>query len=116
MVTNPIYEGQSVYETIDPHFRQISFTSSASFPPPTPTTSRPLIESPYAHSQVDPSYASPQTHLPFPAPSMEDGYTIMTSAGGVSKIESDSGESNLDREVSEVARYVPEPSMLISEC
>lgn len=115
MVTNPIYEGQSVYETIDPHFRPISFTSSHSLPPPTPTSSRPLIESPYAHSQVDPSYASPQLQ------SMEEEYTVMSSAAGgftkVSSLSQDSNlESNLDRRSSDMARYVPEPSMLASEC
>lgn len=116
MVTNPIYEGQSVYETIDPRFRPISLTSSFSIPPPAPTTSRPVMESPYAHTQVDPSYASPP---PFP-PSMEEAYTIMASTGGFGKRSPDSDdsnlESNLDQRPSEVARYVPDPSFLASEC
>jgi hypothetical protein len=107
MVVNPIYEGQSVYETIDPQFRSISLTSSHSLPPPTPTSCRPLIESPYDHSQVDPSYATPQLR--------EEQYTVMTSAGKVSSQSEDSHlESNLDRRP-DMARYVPEPSMLASE-
>lgn len=111
MVTNPIYEGQSVYETIDPHFRPISFTSGHSLPPPTPTSSRPLIESPYSHTQVDPNYASP--HF---APSMEEDYTVMSSAGGLcSKTLEYAGESNLDQQPSEMARYVPDPSMHVDQ-
>lgn len=110
MVTNPIYEGQSLYETIDPRFRPISFTSSTSLPPPTPTSTRLILESPYSNPQH-------QSHpLSFPPPVVEDGYTVMASAGGLGKTISDSGESNLDREPSEMARYVPEPSMLMSEC
>ena len=110
MVTNPIYEGQPVYETIDPRFRTIP-------PPSTPTNSRPLIESPYSNSTVDPSYAYPHEQtLPFP-PSPEEAYTVMNSAGGLGKTFSDTvGESSLDRDSSEVDRYVPEPSMIISEC
>lgn len=110
MVTNPIYEGQSVYETIDPNFSPINLTSSTSLPPPTPTSIRPILESPYAHTQVDPAYAHPPPH---PRTFVEDGYTVMASAGGLGKGLPDSGESNLD---SEVARYVPDPSMLVSEC
>ena len=110
MVTNPIYEGQSVYETIDPHFRQLSFTSSTSLPPPPTPTYPPIVESPYAHTQVDPAYAHPPPHPIAPA---EDGYTVMASAGGLGKEMADLGESNLD---SSVARYVPDPSMLMSEC
>ena len=110
MVTNPIYEGQSVYEIIDPHYRPMSFTSSNSLPPPTPASSRPLIESPYSHTQVDPSYASP--HF------VEEDYTVMSSAGGLCSktLEYVAGESNLDQKPSELARYVPDPSMLVSEC
>lgn len=115
MVTNPIYEGQSVYETIDPRF---SLTSSFSIPPPAPTSARPLIESPYAHTQVDPSYASPDPS--FPPSTMEEAYTLMASAGRSGKQSPDSDdsnlESNLDHRPSEVARYVPEPSLLASEC
>lgn len=119
MVTNPIYEGQSVYETIDPQFRTISFNSSNSLPgPPTPTSARPLIESPYAHSLVDPAYATAQPNLsPFPSgPTvMEEGYTVMTSAGGLGKTVSDYGESDLDQKITDNARYAPEPSMVVNE-
>lgn len=117
MVTNPIYEGQSVYETIDPNFRSISFMSSNSLPPPTPTSTRPIMESPYAHSQVEPNYAHPQLNpLAFPSTPMEEGYTIMASASQLEKMVSDTGESDLDRKTSDVVRYAPEPSMMISEC
>ena len=117
MVTNPIYEGQSVYETIDPQFRAVDFTSSNSIPgPPTPTSLRPVIESPYAHSQVDPAYASAHPNLsPFPPAIMEEGYTVMTSAGGLGKGISDYGESNLDQSTPDNSRYVPEPSMVVNE-
>lgn len=118
MVTNPIYEGQSVYETIDPQFRAVSFSSSGSIPgPPTPTSMRPLIESPYAHSQVDPSYASAHPNLaPFPPVIMEEGYTVMTSAGGLGKANPDFGESNLDQSTPDNSRYVPEPCTVVNEC
>ncbi len=117
MVTNPIYEGQSVYETIDPRFRAISFTSSNSVPgPPTPTSARPVIESPYSHTQVDPAYASAQPKSsPFPPAIMEEGYTVMTSAGGLGKVIPDYEESNLDQTPPDNSRYVPEPSMVVNE-
>ena len=119
MVTNPIYEGQSVYETIDPQFRALSFTSSTSMPsPPTPTSARPLIESPYAHCQVDPAYATahPANPSDFSPALMEEGYTVMASAGGLGKMVSDYEESNLDHKTSDSARYAPEPSMVVNEC
>ena len=110
MVTNPIYQGQPVYETIDPRFRTIP-------PPPTPTSSHLIKESPYSNSTVDPSYAYPHEQtLPFP-PSLEEAYTVVNSAGGLGKTFSDTlGESSLARDSSKVDRYVSEPSMIISEC
>ena len=134
MVTNPIYDnGQTVYDTIadPPPVRPIQLTSNTSaIPPPTPTSARPLLASMspastpnsahplLGHLQtqagIDPAYSYPPPQaLSFPAlPAQEvidDGYTTMTSAGGLhSKINPDSGqdESRLDRDSPEVVRYV----------
>ncbi len=117
MVTNPIYEGQPIYETVDPRFRTISNPLP---PPPLPNTSCPpiAVESPYNNSNIDPDYAYLQTRSPSFPPPLHEEYTIMTSAGALGKMVHSSGESNLDRDISEVDRYVPQPSTLnlVSEC
>ena len=110
MVNNPIYDGHPVYEIIDPNFRSIDLAYNSGTTLDISPISTGMHPSPYSHYSVDPGYSemlSPSSHL------VEEQYTVMTSVG---KVLSSSGESNLDQEASEVTRYVPEPSMLITEC
>lgn len=125
MVTNPIYDGQSeTYETIaDPPIRPMNLPS---IPPPTPTSARPFLSSTspstpnsaypllgHAHQTpvgIDPAYAYPPPHpLSFPPSCIDDGYTTMTSAGGLhEKVNLNSGQddASLDKVVQEEVRYV----------
>ena len=127
MVTNPIYDGGPVYETIPPGPRaplrlhsnsESSNVTATSSVPPTPTSPLPPVplsmESPYAYApnQVDPTYAQPhrngQMHLTFE----QDSYMIMTAVQNATtgKRLSEGEESNLDQDMdSSSARYVPEP-------
>ena len=108
MVTNPIYEGQSAYETIDPHFRPLNLASSPL--PPLDSNSHTPIQSPYSLGQIDPNYASPHFHP------VEEVYTIMASAAAAGCQKEASGESNINQQPPDVVRYVPDPSVLVTEC
>lgn len=111
MVSNPIYEGQPLYETIDPQFR---------LPMPLPPVNTSLgsacpspLESPYKNA-VSPYSNCPQL-LTFTT-TLEEGYTIMSSARDESK-NSESHSSGSEPESADMARYVPDPSLqYASEC
>ena len=111
MVTNPIYEG-AVYETLD--LRLNSLAGNTFERPKTPTTptssTAPLIlESPYAITNLAPSYAeiNPQSKVnQFSTSELDNSYTVMTPAGVANKgIPAEPMESNLDQDV----RYAREP-------
>ena len=110
MVANPIYEGQPLYETIDPHFR---------LPMPLPsgpasfgTCSSPT-ENPYKND-IGPYSNCPQI-MGF-APRLDEGYTIMSSVRDESKA-TESHSSGSEPDSADMARYVPDPSMqYASEC
>ncbi len=100
MVTNPIYEGSPVYETVDQHLKCL--TMERPHTPTTPTTPTStdhlFIESPYAITTIDPSYTT-QISQPFPEP---ENYTIMISAG----------HKSVSRSESDDVRYVQEPGSI----
>ncbi len=97
MVTNPIYAGSPVYETVDQHLKSLSMERPHT--PTTPTsTDHLLIECPYAITTIDPSYTT-QISQPFPEP---ENYTIMISAGHKSVSRLESGD----------VRYVQEPGSM----
>ena len=109
MVTNPIYEGSPVYETVGLQLNSLERPRT----PTTPTSTEPLLnESPYTGTTtVDPSYT---THSVQPFPTENDNYTVMLSPGR-SKVATVRQDSNpaADQDV----RYVPEPvssSMIIT--
>ena len=100
IVTNPIYEGEPIYETIDP-----CISNPPPLPPLLPNTKCPpfavvsradpsqvgigsarettlAVESPYNNSNIDPNL---QIYSPsFPSPLHEE-YIIMTSAGALGR-------------------------------
>ena len=124
MVTNPIYDGGPVYETIPQRTplrmhsgtsESSNFTASSSIPP-TPTSPLPPVplpaESPYAYApnQVDPAYAQPHQHAHVNFSFEEQSYMIMNAVQNetTGKRLSEGEETNLDGD-SNSARYVPEP-------
>ncbi len=92
MVTNPIYEGSPIYETVDHHLKSLNMERPQT--PTTPTSIYPLI--PYTVTTVEQSYST-QEPQPFPEP---DNYTIMISASRPKSVSGSEGED---------VRYVPEP-------
>ena len=123
MVTNPIYDGGPLYETIPPgaplrfhsNSESSNITASSSVPP-TPTSPFPPvpfpIESPYAYTlgRVDPAYAQPHAQSRTNFSFEETSYMIMNAVQNATagKRLSEGEESNLDGDSSN-ARYVPEP-------
>jgi len=95
MVTNPIYESQPLYETIDPQFR---------LPMPRPSGSN-LFEVSCSSSQEKPykNDISPYSNCP----------KELTFAPQPLESPSSSGS---DQESPDMARYVPDPSLHASEC
>ena len=127
MVTNPIYDGGPVYETIPPGPRpplrlhsnsESSNITATSSVPPTPTSPLPPVppsmESPYAYApnQVDPTYAQPHRNGHVNFSFEETSYMIMSAVENATagKRLSEGEESNMDHDGdSGSARYVPEP-------
>ena len=123
MVTNPIYDGQQIYETIADatQNRPVTLQSNSSFPPATPTSTHPLLRTPSSPNSehpllgypptpvsIDPTYAYPTQPQSFTfPPCVDDGYTMMASVEGVGKPIAEPVESKLDMEG---ARYVTKPS------
>ncbi len=102
MVTNPIYDGSPIYETVDRHLKNLSMDRPQTpTTPTTPTSLYPLLietpyaETPYTVTTVEQGYTI-QERQPFPEP---DNYTIMISA----RPKSSSGSEADD------VRYVQEP-------
>lgn len=108
MVSNPTYEGQPVYDTIN------TGKFSLSLPlPPTPSSnttkfnSSPPLDSPYDSEPTPYNHCSKITASP---PSLEEDYTVMKSAGGQYKGMESQGFSS-GHVPSEMVRYVPEPRL-----
>ena len=100
MITNPIYEGSPVYETVGQHLSSLERPRT----PTTPTSTALLIESPYTDTAtVNPVH----THTLQPFPMENDNYTIMISPGRTKTTMTQ--DSNPDQDV----RYVPEPSSVV---